>query len=296
MSEPNPHFLSRLRRILGRDADSGRNPVRGQPESVWCLDFLRFDGDRLILDGWALAPAGARPALAVYGVRMSGSFGHPRPDLRRVMPLDGRAPTAGFHAELAGAAGEFAGRECLEIQLCDEATMRPFDAGHSFYWPLSPSIHALPDPARRKRVHGDANADGFIIHGYTTFKKLSCALAGLSREWGSFSRILDWGCGCGRVFRHLPQGALPQLVGADIDGDNIEWCRGAFPTAEFHAVPLSPPTVFQADAFHLVMGISVFPHLPQPSQHAWLQELRRITRRGALLLVTIHGPAAGARQ
>ena len=56
-----------------------------------------------------------------------------------------------------------------------------------------------------------------------------------------------------------------------------------------------PPTVFQADAFDLVMGISVFTHLREPSQHAWLQELRRITRRGALLLVTIHGPAAGAR-
>lgn len=269
--------------------------MREQPGSVWCLDFLRMDGDRLILDGWALAPEGARPALTVNGARLSASFGHPRPDLERVMSFDKRAPTAGFHAELAGIAGLLSGSNSLELQFCDEATLRPFNAAHSFHWPLAPAGHAFPEPERRRRVHGDTNADGFVINGYSTFRKLSDALAGLDRTWESFPRILDWGCGCGRVLRHLPEDVIPRLTGADIDEDNVEWCRRSFPGAQFQAVPLLPPTLLPGGAFDLVIGISVFTHLREEPQNAWLRELSRITRPGAILLVTIHGPAAGAR-
>ena len=265
------------------------------PVSVWCLDFLKFEGDSLILDGWALAPYGARPAFTVNGVRMLSSFGHPRADLQRVMSSDGRAPTAGFHSECTGMSQYLDGHESLEIRFCDETTLRPFDPGHSFFWPLVPPTRAFPDPTRRRRVHGDINADGFIINGYSTFKKLEATLERHSRHWESFSRILDWGCGCGRVFRYLSQGALSHLVGADIDIDNIEWCKRNFPDAEFHAVPLMPPTPLPSATFDLVIGISVFTHLREESQHAWLRELSRICTNGGLLLVTIHGPMAEAR-
>jgi SAM-dependent methyltransferase len=265
------------------------------PPSVWCLDFLRFENDRLILDGWALAPAGKKAALTVNGKKLASSFGQGRPDLQRVMSQDTRAPLAGFHAELTGIAALLVGHTFIEIQFCDEATLQPFDVGHSFFWPLNRSDHAFPDPDRRKRVHGDVNEDGFIINGYSTFMKLSCALADLSRGWNEFPRILDWGCGCGRVFRHLPHEALARLAGADIDADNIEWCKRHFPRSEFHAVPLLPPSTLPGDHFDLVIGISVFTHLREPAQNAWLQELSRICRRGALLLLSTHGPTAGAR-
>lgn len=269
--------------------------MRGQPASVWCLDSLSMEGDRLVLDGWALAPAGSRPALTVNGARLPAEFGRPRPDLARVMAFDARAPAAGFRAEQPGAAGFAAGRDSLEIQLCDEATLRPFDAAHAFYFPLAPPSHPFPDPERRRRVHGDENAEGFVISGYSTFRKLSSALADRSRAWGSFDAILDWGCGCGRVFRYLPDGALSRLTGADIDADNVGWCRRSFPGARFQAVPLLPPSPLPDAGFDLVVGISVFTHLREEPQRAWLGELSRITRPGALLFMTTHGPAAGAR-
>lgn len=273
----------------------GRLLMREQPASVWCLDAIEIEGDCLVLDGWALAPTGARPALTVNGLKLSSRFGGPRPDLQKVMAFDPRAPAAAFHVEHPGIAGTLARSDSLEIQFCDEATLRPFNPSHAFYWPLHPPDHPFPEAARRKRVHGDMNADGFVISGYSTFRKLSRALANLDRGWESFSSILDWGCGCGRVLRYLSPGGLGRLVGADVDADNIEWCKGSFPGAEFHAVPLAPPTLLQAGRFDLVVGISVFTHLREKPQLAWLEELSRITRRGALLLVTIHGPAAGAR-
>jgi SAM-dependent methyltransferase len=277
------------------DPDFGRQLLGKQPDSVWCLDHIRVDGDTLILDGWALAPSAAKPAIAVNGVRFSTRFGDPRPDLELVMAFDKRASTAGFHAECAGLAAIFAGRDFLEVQFCDEATMRPFNKAHSFYWPLDPPKHALPDPERRKRVHGGVSMEGFVMSGFSTYKKLSNLLVEYSRSWETSARILDWGCGCGRLFRYLPQGVLPRLVGADIDSDNIEWCRANFPGAEFHVAPLLPPTLLPENEFDVIVGISVLTHLQEPIEHAWLQELSRIARPGALLLLTIHGPAAGAR-
>ncbi len=293
--EPFRQVETKSKIISATGGELGNQLMREQPESVWCLDYLMIEDGKITVDGWALTPPGAKPALTVNGVKLPVQFGRPRSDLERVMSFDLRAPTAGFRSEGFDAREVLAHCDTLEIQFCDDATRRPFNPGHCFYWPIHAADRAFPDPVRRKRVHGDTNLEGFILNGYSTFKKLSISLAKVSRTWNDFSRILDWGCGCGRVLRYLPSVVLPRLVGADIDHDNIAWCKRTFPEAEFHAIPLLPPTDLPSDAFDLVVGVSVFTHLRDQPQHAWLKELSRVARKGALLLVTIHGPAAATR-
>ena len=292
---PLGHSLHAVNETGGPEEDPGKRLMRGQPATVWCLDTLCLEGDRVLVDGWALAPAGSKPALSVNGVRLPAVFGIPRPDLARLMAFDERAPTAGFRGDLEGAAALAPGRESLELHLCDDATLRPFNPAHAFYWPLRPPGHALPDAARRRRVHGDEREEGFVISGYSTYRKLTAALAEHSRAWEDFDGILDWGCGCGRVHRYLPERALARLTGADIDADNIEWCRRSLPGCRFHCLALLPPAPLPEAGFDLVIAVSVFTHLREAAQHAWLGELARVTRRGGLVLATIHGPAAGAR-
>ena len=106
---------------------------------------------------------------------------------------------------------------------------------------------------------------------------------------------MDWGCGCGRVFRHFPQQTLSRLVGADVDSDNIEWCRRSFPGAQFHVFPLLPPTQLHSGDLRPLVGVSVFTHLREQAQLNGCRELSRICASGAFLLVTTHGPTAGAR-
>lgn len=110
------------------------------------------------------------------------------------------------------------------------------------------------------------------------------------RPLASFQSVLDWGCGAGRLSRYLI-GLTPALTGIDIDPDNIASCAQTLPRARFMQVDLMPRTPLQDGEFDLVLGLSVLTHLDEPVQDAWLEELRRITRPGALLLLSVQGLA-----
>jgi SAM-dependent methyltransferase len=60
---------------------------------------------------------------------------------------------------------------------------------------------------------------------------------------------------------------------------------------EFAVNPADPPTQYADASFDLVYALSVFTHLPEAMQFAWLRELARITQPGGYLLLTTHGPS-----
>lgn len=64
------------------------------------------------------------------------------------------------------------------------------------------------------------------------------------------------------------------------------------PLADAVALPLSPPSSFDDDAFDTVVGHSVFSHLDIDSQDRWLAELARVTRPGGHVAVSFNGPIA----
>jgi ubiquinone/menaquinone biosynthesis C-methylase UbiE len=50
-----------------------------------------------------------------------------------------------------------------------------------------------------------------------------------------------------------------------------------------------PPLSFGAESFDFIYSISVFTHLPEEMQIAWLREMHRIAKVGATLVLTTHG-------
>lgn len=112
-------------------------------------------------------------------------------------------------------------------------------------------------------------------------------------EIGEFSTILDFGCGAGRQLRELVERApRSQLLGIDLDATSIDWLRGSGINGRFLVGAPSPPLSLGDGSVDLAYAISVFTHLDEPSQDAWLEELRRVCREGAILLLTTHGHAA----
>lgn len=151
----------------------------------------------------------------------------------------------------------------------------------------------LPPPKHLQvRVVGGF-VPGFIESGFSICEDLDAVLAGIHKNLGSFPRVLDWGCGCGRTARAVKT-LYPdcELHGTDIDPEAIGFLQRRYSRyGEFHLAPHRPPTRFAEDFFDFVFGISVFTHLPEDMQFEWLDELRRITKPGAYLIVTTSGEA-----
>jgi SAM-dependent methyltransferase len=115
----------------------------------------------------------------------------------------------------------------------------------------------------------------------------------VGRALDSFEAILDFGCGCGRMLLWMEELGLKRaLQGTDIDAEAIEWCREHVPYAEVTVNSADPPLECPDGAFDLVVGHSVFTHLDEPRQDAWLGELRRVTSPGGFLVLSTHGEVA----
>lgn len=164
-----------------------------------------------------------------------------------------------------------------------------------FRWiDLKDSDTSLPPAELRYRVNSVPDAETFVQIGVRCAGDIRDALSSVGYDQHSFERILDFGCGCGRVL--VPLSKLTnssKLYGTDVDKRAIEWCKAHLGFAEFTTGSAEPPTSYGAGAFDLIYAISVFTHLEEDYQFRWLQELRRIARAGGVVLLTLHGAPAG---
>ncbi len=147
----------------------------------------------------------------------------------------------------------------------------------------------IPPDHLRQRVHGNVDLTAFEIIGRMVSFNIYSSINSII-ELGEQHRVLDFGCGCGRIIRYFRKlYAQTRLYGTDIDEEAIVWCQHHLSQiGAFIANKDSPPLPFADDMFEFVYSISIFTHLPEDMELAWLEELRRVTRRGGYLLLTTH--------
>lgn len=103
--------------------------------------------------------------------------------------------------------------------------------------------------------------------------------------------ILDWGCGPGRVIRHLPKVVANgcKFYGTDYNQQSIEWCSKNLPDIEFNTNSLEAKLPYSDNYFGLIYGISIFTHLSEKMHLEWYQELYRVLKPGGILFLTTQG-------
>ena len=147
----------------------------------------------------------------------------------------------------------------------------------------------VPIPPRLliTQVAGEPDWRGFLKNGADNVASLFAFAREAGVDLASASRILDFGCGCGRVIRHLPQHTHAALYGVDYNRGLIRWCTRNL-SGEFTRNRLHPPLDFPAGHFDAIYLLSVFTHLRLPTQHEWLAEFVRVMRPGGAVLITFH--------
>ena len=170
------------------------------------------------------------------------------------------------------------------------------EGAYCWYYSLGDSIKAEPHvpplpPARLRYQVGSVRGGHFLAVGEQCLRDLKRGVSLGGKDLSSLRSILDFGCGCGRTLRWLTGSvdSACRLYGTDPNGEAIAWCRKTLPGVQLSINRPDPPLEYAPETFDLVYGLSVFTHLNESAQFAWLSELRRITKPGALVLLSVLG-------
>jgi SAM-dependent methyltransferase len=149
----------------------------------------------------------------------------------------------------------------------------------------------IPGAGLRVAAAGTADLACFLDGGRLGAEALRDAVRLAGRDLEGMARVLDFGCGCGRVLRHLAATPGPALYGADVHRRAVAWCGRSLPLAGAVGNRPEPPLDLPAGHFDLVYAFSVFTHLPPALAARWTDELRRLLAPGGLLVISTHGDA-----
>ncbi len=148
----------------------------------------------------------------------------------------------------------------------------------------------IPPAKLRFRVAESYSAREFIRIGRSCAKMIAERIRESGVEMCPGTRILDFGCGCGRTITWLLRDYPDfEFHGVDVDSEAIEWCRTHLAGANFLVNRVLPPLPYSDCYFQIVYCLSVFTHLNEAMQDAWLSEQHRIIKPGGAIVLTIHG-------
>ncbi len=148
----------------------------------------------------------------------------------------------------------------------------------------------FPPPHISYDAYGTVDYESYWTSGMLSAEILFSFLRGDLDLSGA--KILEWGCGPGRIVRpleRLVRAYGTKVFGCDYNSVSISWCTPAIPEVAFKLNELLPPLPFEGNFFDAVYSCSVFTHLSEEMHYVWLKENLRVLKQGGLLLFTTHG-------
>ena len=150
------------------------------------------------------------------------------------------------------------------------------------------------------RLNAELWARGDFVEFYATrdLRPVEATLLDRYRD-ALAGRVLELGCGAGRLTGHLCE--LAQIVhGVDISPAMVAYCRQTYPRGTFSEGDLRDLSRFESGSFDVVVApFNVLDVLGDAERRRVLKEIRRILDSGGLLIMSSHnrGYAPGsARQ
>jgi SAM-dependent methyltransferase len=258
------------------------------------LDRIDCEPDAVALEGWLLHPRQEITSLRLYlnGALAGTADLTERPDVGRAFPWIPHASRSGVSVRVRrpGSPGGDAGR--IDLVGCRDE--QPVVRLSTLYRADLDTAFPTPPPELTYRVTHTRDGRGFKAWGLKCYGDL-LELIRRHRDPVQVRRLLDWGCGCGRLTAHfLADFRGAEVHGCDVDAEAVAWCNAHLAAGRFRPIDPFPPTPYPEAHFDLIIGYSIFTHLTREVQAAWLAELRRLLAPGGLAVVTVHGESATA--
>lgn len=136
----------------------------------------------------------------------------------------------------------------------------------------------------------EASIELYLRAGRSALENLERCVGDCGRELSDVRACLDFGCGHGRVLRHLCRHIEPRRITAcDVNAEAVRFCA-----REFGAVPLLSswrPAELELGEYDLAWCGSVLTHLDRDDGEALLGKLGSSLLPGGVLVLTVHGQA-----
>lgn len=147
----------------------------------------------------------------------------------------------------------------------------------------------LPPEHLIKRAGGDANVSTYLRTGHLMARSIDELLHSRTIAVKENARVLDFGCGSGRLAAWLRLKYLRwELHGTDRHAESVAWAQSNLEDIGRFACNLDvPPLPYWDGFFDLVIAFFVFTQPDDELQSEWFEELVRVTRPGGHLIVSV---------
>lgn len=157
-----------------------------------------------------------------------------------------------------------------------------------------PNIRALlprvPDPTLQELWNG-AHGARLSNQSKTFYAKVSERFAAHADTPLTRARVLDYGCGWGRLVRFFARDVAPgALHGCDPVQQILDVCRDSGVPAELAKTEFLPERLPYDEPFDLAYAFSVFTHISERAADTCLRALHGVLRPGGILVLTVRPP------
>ncbi len=147
-------------------------------------------------------------------------------------------------------------------------------------------LPALPEETQQYLFTGAAG-DTTLAEGFAFYQVVQRLFEQYVGDLEPSRRVLDFGCGWGRIIRFFSKDIEPNnLWGIDCYDEALTVARQTNRWAQFRLIDPRPPVELPPAGFDLIYCYSVFSHLAEDIHLQWLVEFHRLLKPGGLLVAT----------
>ncbi|MGL4489556.1 MAG: methyltransferase domain-containing protein [Rhizobiaceae bacterium] len=145
----------------------------------------------------------------------------------------------------------------------------------------------FPHSSIQLGFNGAANEEA-VLRAHAFWSYAEKWAKALGRPLGRSSKVLDIGCGWGRITRMFARDVpIEGIFGCDIDSEALSICRFLGVPGRFVLNKANEPMPFADNQFSMMTAYSVFTHLPENAALAIFAEMSRVAQKGCLFVFTV---------
>lgn len=154
---------------------------------------------------------------------------------------------------------------------------------------LAAFVPAFP-PVELRRLVAAAEIEIFLWTGLVDLANIMELYRCHQQAKSARPRVLDFGCGCGRMTRFFCHSSESwSVTGSDVNPQLVDFCKENLNGVSTSLNDLTPPLPFAEQSFDLAYSLSILTHFREEYASAWLTELGRVVAPNGILIVTTHG-------